>query len=620
MAEFRKTQAGTVASLEGNLGADQMYALLKERMPSLASDPAKLANVAMAMSEGNMAKAQYNISDNPEATQALQQLFGASRGTFSEKGFDVEQFNKNIEAQRGAIELEYASRKEMQGFNDKYAGPAIQMQAFLRQRDIATGKIAPDKKAAEEKVGKSEADNIQTMNSLTAALESLRGVMIGLTAGVLALLGPVLSIALSGGLGGMLAAKGLKDTLLSLVKMPGAIAMATAEFFKTSGGIKGMWESTKAFSKGIWESTKAFGMSIWESTKAMYHSVGGIKGMWESTKAFGNTVWEASSKFGKGMWEATKAMYANAGGVTGMLKSVKDFGITLWQAGAKAVASLWTMAVTAVQTVVPALIAMARSAFSSVIGGFGKIGPWLARLVPMLATFGSVLAGIGTAIGGTLAAITAPVWGIIAGVVAVGAGVIYFWDEIVDVSKSVWQGFTNLVSWLSSGADAIWDIITAPFTALFDWLGNSWLGKKMGFGDSSNTNPVAAKKVSTDGKVATLDQINAAKDALRYGNSNDMSDKANTVGNGQIVGSVTPVEFANISTPPSIDSNFGKTSADLDLAKPANENNVLKEIASGLTPETISQLIGYLSSMQNDLSAIRSNTKMDAFSAPVRLA
>jgi hypothetical protein len=278
------------------------------------------------------------------------------------------------------------------------------------------------------------------------------------------------------------------------------------------------------------------------------------------------------------------------------------------------------MAVTAVQTVVPALIAMARSALSSVIGGFGKIGPWLVRMVPMLAAFGSVLAGIGTAIGGVLAAITAPVWGIIAGVVAVGAGVIYFWDEIVDVSKSVWQGFTNLVSWLSTGADAIWDIITAPFTALFDWLGNSWLGKKMGYGDSNNTNPVAVKKVSTDGKVATLDQTNAAKNALRYGNSNDMSDKANTVGNGQIVGSITPVEFSSITAPSAINSDFGKTSAGVDLAKAPNENNVLKEIAGGLTPEAISQLIGYLSSMQSDLSAIRSNTKTDSFSAPVRLS
>ena len=628
MAEFRKTQAGTVASLEGNVGADQMYALLKERIPNLSSDPAKMANIAMAMSEGNLSKAQYNISDNPEATQALQQIFGASRGTFSEKGFDVEQFNKNIEAQRGAIELEYASRKGQQGFNDKNAAPAIQMMALLRQRDIATGKIAPDKAAKDKLAGKSEADNIQTMNSLTAAIDSLRAVMIGLTAGVLALLGPVLSIALSGGIGGMLATKGLKGTLMSLIKMPGAIAMATAEFYKTSGGFKGMWESTKAFGSTVWDATSKFG-----------------KGMWDATKAFGSTVWDATSKFGKGMWESTKAMYANAGGVTGMLKSVKDFGMTLWQAGAKAVASLWTMAVTAYQTVVPALVAMARSAWASMAGGlgnlgkvlgpvagaFGKIAPWLARVGGIFLTWGTKLLPI---LGGAFQILTGPIGWLIA-----GATLLYtFWDEIVDVSKSVWQGFTNLVSWLGTGAGAIWDaittpfvalfdwlgagaskiwdIITAPFTALFDWLGNSWLGKKMGFGDST----VSTKPDTSNGKVATLDQINAAKDALRYGNSNDMSDKGNVAGNGQIVKSITPVEFASISTPPSINSDFGKTSADADLAKAPNENSVLKDIASGLTPEAISQLMGYLSSMQNDLSAIRSNTKTDSFSAPVRLA
>lgn len=611
MAEFRKTQAGTVASLEGNLGADQMYALLKERIPNLSSDPAKMANIAMAMSEGNLAKAQYNISDNPEATQALQQIFGASRGTFSEKGFNVEQFNKNIEAQRSAIELEYASRKGQQGFNDKNAAPAIQMMALLRQRDIATGKIAPDKKAAEEQAGKSEADNIQTMNSLTAALESLRGVMIGLTAGVLALLGPVMAIALSGGIGGMLATKGIKGTLMSLIKMPGAIAMATAEFYKTSGGLKGMYESTKAFGKGLLD-----------SAKAMYDSRGGLKGMWESTKAFGSTVWEATSKFGKGMWEATKAMYDSRGGITGILKSVKDFGMTLWQAGAQAAKSLWTMAVTAIQTVVPALVAMARSAWTSMLGGFGnlgkvlgpvagafgKIAPWLARVGGIFLTWGTKLLPI---LGGAFQILTGPIGWLIA-----GATLLYtFWDEIVDVSKSVWQGFTNLVSWLGTGAGAIWDaittpfvalfdwlgagatkiwdIITAPFTALFDWLGNSWLGKKMGFSDST---------VSAKPDTASIQQL------------------SQTTAAGQIVGSITPTEFSSISTPASINSDFGKTSADVEASNTANQANALKTASGTLTPEAISQLMGYLSSMQNDLSAIRSNTKTDSFSAPVRLA
>jgi hypothetical protein len=322
------------------------------------------------------------------------------------------------------------------------------------------------------------------------------------------------------------------------------------------------------------------------------------------------------------MWDATKAMYANAGGVTGMLKSVKDFGITLWQAGTKALASLWTMAVTVYQTVVPALVAMARSAWSSMVGGFGnlgkvlgpvagafgKIAPWLARVGGIFLTWGTKLLPI---LGGAFQILTGPIGWLIA-----GATLLYtFWDEIVDVSKSVWQGFTNLVSWLGTGAGAIWDaittpfvalfdwlgagatkiwdIITAPFTALFDWLGNSWLGKKMGFGDTA----VAAKPDSST--IQQLSQTTAA---------------------GQIVGSITPTEFSSISTPASINSDFGKTSADADASNTANQANALATASSTLTPEAISQLMGYLSSMQNDLSAIRSNTKMDAFSAPVRLA
>ena len=44
------------------------------------------------------------------------------------------------------------------------------------------------------------------------------------------------------------------------------------------------------------------------------------------------------------------------------------------------------------------------------------------------------------------------------------------------------------------------------------------------------------------------------------------------------------------------------------------------KMASSLSLETVSQLLGYLSSMQNDLAAIRANTKADSYASPVRLS
>ena len=615
MAEFRKTQAGTVAGLEGNKGADQLYAVLK-KFPSLGTDPAKLANVASAIAEGNMAKAQYNVEPGGDNTKLLQMLFQSSQGAVSKEGLDVDKFNKNIEMQRGEINLMYASRKEMQGFNDKYAQSAVELQAFMRERDIATGKIAPDKAAKEEKVGKSEADNIQTMNSLTAALESLRGVIIGLTAGVLALLGPLVAIALSGGIGASLATKGLKGTLIAFAKLPFTIAAASAEFYKAAGGFKGMWESTKGFAAGISA-----------ATKNMWTSIGGFNGIYESAKGLGAGIWATTKNMAAAaqslvvsMWSAAKNLYASMGGAGGILQSVKNFGSAVLEAGSRAAKSLWTMAVTIFQSVVPALVAMARSAWTSMIGGFGKLGPWIARLVPMLGAFGTVLAGVGTAVAGFFATITAPVWGIIAAVVAVGAGVIYFWDEIVDVSKAVWNGFTNLVSWLGDGASAIWDTITAPFTALFDWLGSSWLGKKL-FSDSGDkTNKSASNQTAFNKEWA---MANADQDAAesRVAKSNNTASVVAGSPTGQIVGKIASAEFASITAPSSVASDFGKTTATAAADGTRDGADVLMKKASDvLTPEAVSQLLGYLSSMQNDLAAIRGNTKADSYAAPVRLS
>jgi hypothetical protein len=283
MAEFGKTQAGTVADLEGNLGAKEFYALIKEN-GALGTDPAKLANIALALSKGGpeaLGKAGVNLGDRAQY-EALQQINRAAQGAFSEKGFDTATYNKNLENERGAIDLAYESRKASQGYNDSYASPAILMKAMLKRRDIASSKIPGDEKAAEEKKGKSETDNIQSMNSLTAALESLRGYMVGLTAAIIGLTGALGAVVLAGGLGAL--AGGGGGMLGKLGGMFGSKAGGPA-----AGSFAGWKTGATAMTQGTGGiAGKAGGLmgSIGEKAGGMFSKLGGVAS--DGMSAFGD--------------------------------------------------------------------------------------------------------------------------------------------------------------------------------------------------------------------------------------------------------------------------------------------------------------------------------------------
>jgi hypothetical protein len=86
---------------------------------------------------------------------------------------------------------------------------------------------------------------------------------------------------------------------------------------------------------------------------------------------------------------------------------------------------------------------------------------------------------------------------------------------------------------------------------------------------------------------------------------------------GTSLGTITDLSgklpsMSNISVP--------GVSTDIASSLSPGESIVGGKAGSTLTPEAIAQLMSYLSSMQSDLSAIRSNTKTDSFSPPVRLS
>jgi hypothetical protein len=190
--------------------------------------------------------------------------------------------------------------------------------------------------------------------------------------------------------------------------------------------------------------------------------------------------------------------------------------------------------------------------FLSILGKFGTGLATAGRLLlPMLAGLGTALAGAATAVGGFLVA-AAPVIAVIAGIAAAGyllyksfdflvAGVKWLAEGIWNGLKAVWEGITTVGGWIAdagktvaNGVKSLWDTMTKPFVALGDWLKGSWLGKKL-FGDSEDKKTAETKKMSADTNTMTLDQINAAKAALRYGNANDMSDSANGVSSPRMI-------------------------------------------------------------------------------------
>ena len=701
MAEFRKTQAGTVAGLEGNKGADQMYAVLK-KFPSLGTDPAKLANLASAMAEGDMAKAQYAIRENPEATQLMQQLFQASQGAVGKEGLNVEQFNKNIEGQRAEIDLMYASRKSQQGFNDKYAQSAVEAKAFLRERDIATGKIAPDKKAAEAKAGSSETDNIQSMNSLTAALESLRSVIVGLTATIIGLTGAVGAVILAGGVGAL--AGGGTGMLGKLGSSVGGMISGKWNSMSANQGPQmpskpGFMSTMSDRFAGVGGKVSDLGSKIGDKASGAMGAIGDFLGKLGEDKTvkgagtlallggalalaahgfdtFGKVTWEGMLKgtialgglilLARGISEASTSMIkgaasiailgasllvsaigfktfnevewgslvkgATALGVLGVAASLLGkmsasiligsaaigvLGAAMWVAGkgfqtfnevdwgslVKGTIALGVLAVGAAMLgtlVVPILLGSAAIAGLGVALGVFSIGAMgFAKAAQM---FAESLVTIGSIDGANLIAVGA-------GLAAVGAGMIVFTAGMVaGTAGSVISGVMSLFG-AKSPLERIKDFV--PYADKISILG---AGIKA-FGDGITA-------IATNVATFDTDALGKLKDKLlefaAAGSSDEVKLTAEYLSSiGASLGTIVDLSgklpaMSSITSP--------GISTDIASSLSPGESLVDGKAGSSLSPEAISQLMSYLSTMQSDLSAIRSNTKTDSYSPPVRLA
>ena len=599
---FRKSTSGQAAALQGVKGAEDIKQALSAA--GVSSNEEDLNRMALLIAKGdNGAAATYA---NPEAMANFQAVTGAVTSAKQANGgvVDAASLAKGMQGQRGNLEAISNSRSNLgakgtEGLFDAGIAAGVLAKKLDLQAKAAAGD-ASAKKELEGMFKTSEASNIQSMDNLSDSLRSLRNVLIGLTAGIVGLIGILPAVLASGGIGA----------------------------FMTGGA-----GSVKMIIPALMD----FGKSVVAGSVAMWKNAGGLVGMATSM-----------GKFVGSLVAGTIAAYRSAGGFTGMLLSMGKFSMALLSSAGAMIKNLAVMAWTILSTVIPALVAMATSAWGSVVGSFGKLGkfigpvvgwfgklgPWIARLVPMLsgmaAGLGTILGGIATAIGGLLAGITAPVWGIIAAVVAVGAGVIYFWDEIVEVSSKLWDGFKNLVGWfadgasaiwnsvtgffsnalggfidiLKSGASGIWNVITKPFTSLFGWLGNSWLGKKMGFGGGETA---SAEPTTTPPTTSTASNNTASSSAIQTASSNIVTTTT------PIAGTISERQFASISTP-SVDSNMtGNIVANQQATTGPKDDPTF-------TAERVGQLMSMVASIQNDIAAVRGNTRPGTSDAPVRLS
>ena len=284
-------------------------------------------------------------------------------------------------------------------------------------------------------------------------------------------------------------------------------------------------------------------------------------------------------------------------------KGFQTFNDLNWGSIAKGAVALGVFAVAAgvMGGFLPVIAAgaLAIAALGASLAIFG-LGAMVAAKAAQM--FAESLVTIGSIDGANLIAVGA-------GLAAVGAGMIVFTAGMVaGTAGSVVSGVMSLFG-AKSPLERIKDFV--PYADKISILG---AGIKA-FGDGVTA--IASTVTSFD-----TDALGKLKDKLlefaAAGSSDEVKLTAEYLASiGTSLGTITELSgklpaMSSITAP--------GVSTDLASSLSPGESIVGGSAVSSLSPEAIAQLMGYLSTMQSDLSAIRSNTKTDSFTPPVRLA
>lgn len=528
MAAFRKSSAGTFASLEGNTTAQFLAGTFKNVFKGLSEE--QVANMSLALSRGDVGQAQYIIGQDTPQAQGYQRMLAEILPTLQSSGYgaDQEAFNNAL---KNSADRFIQVGKEVSGMAPVLGGYE---KPFAELAELGTKlKLAPGAEETET-TGTSEADNIKSMGKLTDALNSLRNVIIGITAGI-ATLGTAVTLV-AGGLGGGLLAGGTLKGALGKVKDMFSNFKSANQGPKLPGSDKG----------GLFE--RLFGgMSADKASEK-------VSGVMDTVKGKVKSLGEVISDVGKGIGNFAKAVGKGVGGaiagiMTGVAKGIEAFGNPAVLKGA---------------LILSGSIAIIGAGFAAATWLIGKsLGTFAENLKSLAEVNGSALMLIG------------------AGLAAIGAGATVFAaGMIIGTSSSVVTGLMSLF-----GAKSPLERVK-EFVPIADKISLIGTGIK-DFGTGLAT-------ISDNLTNLDLDKFAKFKDILIELSEVDMP-------------SIDGIAPPTIST--AISENIPPGGA-LQTA-----------LANGsITPEMIGQLFGYLSSIQNDLEAIRGNTRGSLYDTPVKLA
>lgn len=312
--EFKKTQSGTLASLEGNTGAQNLVPIIKQL--GLATDPEKIAAIARSMSVGDYAGAQYNTDVN--AVQLLPKLFEIAQK--SQGGQNSESLKQNL--RNNTDYFEQFGRERTQGnmaaFNPEYSAPGTKALTFAQQLKMGERNEAGN--AANKPGGTTEADNIKSMEQLTSALNSLRNTILGLTAAFIGFAG-IMSPLIAGGIGALLfGGAGGISKLGSL--LGGAFSkVADSGLGKVVGGV-----FTKGGGAASGVGSKIASSSIGKMAGGVFDKIGGAAG--KGMEMFGDFLGKLGSS---GALKGAGVLALLGGALALSAHGFKEFGEVKWE-------------------------------------------------------------------------------------------------------------------------------------------------------------------------------------------------------------------------------------------------------------------------------------------------
>ncbi len=527
MEEFRNTTSGQIAALEGNVGAQNIMQTLMSM--GVTSNKEAASQMALALSEGNLGLAQKYLAESGGGggeQRILELVARSTQGTGG--GADAEAIARNIKAMRGDYQVVADDLKDAyKAGATEYGKASGQLGTVLKNIDQSGKTELPGPS------GTTEADNIKSMNSLTAALESLRNVILGLTAGIAAIAGAAGTVALGGVIGGIFKGGGLgkiKDLITS---------------YKTAN----QGPQLPGKGSGIFERIFGAGSGGDKAADAAGGKLDAIKG---KVKSLGDVI----SDVGKGIGNFLKYVGKGLGGaiqgiMTGVAKGLEAFGNPAVLKGAGILA---------------ASIAVIGAGLAAAAWLIGKALPTFAEgLKSLTEVDGSALISIG------------------AGLAAIGAGATVFAaGMIAGTAGSVITGLMSLF-----GAKSPLERVK-EFVPIADKIGIIGNGIK-NFGEGIGL-------INSNLKQLDLEALAKFKDALI---------------------SISDLNLPNLDglRIPSVSTNV---TGDAIQANTTGLSSILQN--GSITPEVIGQVLAYLANIENDLQAIRGNTKGSTFDTPVRLA